>query len=481
MPEVLGTASQPNEIEKSIDQQLSSESRTQVLACLKSIQEKGIPVSEGMRSRAKYAYLIMQTARDILDPHLRSELESFPRLPDLQSFRRDQRSGIENNIDWSYLTYKARVFANATGIFIKSSTLTPQQIDDLHEWYDDYNAKSKNTILAICGYDRDQDVSPAGIERSAIEAACEELCKLANAAESEEQAVVQISNLVSFLTRLTEQQDIAKNLQSCHASSTHLQELMNKSQAQQWYQVIYLIRSNSQALSIFLPDLSVPGSWPLDAKEAYAQLLYYSPEEIAQLRARNLAAVSEHIVHRARMLNEPLTIEDLVKLHQITLKDLLPDKMLGVRTGGIHVGKHSAPSVDLVIPQLEVLVSQANRLIASRTAQGDFLIELAGILLEYSRIHPNVDGNGTTEVCFGELIAQLHGLKPADITNPDYVLRLRSLFRNSGRAILRFVDTQQDRIGKSKDGERLRTIATPRVLLLIRQLFAGLHSAAKSL
>lgn len=111
--------------------------------------------------------------------------------------------------------------------------------------------------------------------------------------------------------------------------------------------------------------------------------------------------------------------------------------MAGLRTADVSVGGHTAPTVPEMQRDLSALLDRANKLAqGTHTPDLVWLYELSSVALEYARIHPHADGNGTAGLFFCELAARLKGMPPANIVELDFQKRVRAIFRDSPLALL---------------------------------------------
>jgi len=165
-------------------------------------------------------------------------------------------------------------------------------------------------------------------------------------------------------------------------------------------------------------------------------LMDLSELEKETIRRENWTKLDTWMQARSSIKSE-ITLEDFVTIHHLATKRILPSHMAGLRNENVSIGKHDAPSAVEMQKDLSFLLTRANKLThATHLSDLVWMYELSSLALEYARIHPHVDGNGTAGLFFCELVARLKGVPPANIVELDFQKRVRAIFRDSPLALI---------------------------------------------
>jgi len=116
----------------------------------------------------------------------------------------------------------------------------------------------------------------------------------------------------------------------------------------------------------------------------------------AETEVRNYKKALDFI-DRRKLASAPLQVEDLLRLHELAMKDLLPDKKAGAfRTGAVHVVnqdeklKYTGPPARSVQKKIHDLLSW----IEAANESVHPCIAAAILHYQFVSIHPFADGNG---------------------------------------------------------------------------------------
>lgn len=434
-------------------------------ACLDELRSQGIPVDNAVVAHAKYCSETVQTIQKVIPAELQSQLAGLPHLPDAVAFDDDLPDAIpyEDFLRTEAL-WGAKIYANYSGKYLHFSALTPTQLELLCNLESAISNNSHGNPPLLRQLHRDGEVvSVEGIKKFAILQMITDACTQAAGAASEADAIAVIVPILqkcaSLDTVLVEDSSIS-GVRKYRASTDVLKRLLKVVEENNWNTLRHeLAQSEALLWNIFSSNRT--GINPMDVKGAYADLHDLSEERIEKIRHTNMSNVLEHITARSQRPSDPLTLADILKLHQMALANLIPEFLLErFRKSPVYIGKLKGTDAPQIESEMTELLARANQLLSQRDMETKKLIyEMSELLLEYSRIHPHVDGNGTTELCFGELIAQLSGLPPANLANPDYILRMRSVFRGFGLPLLHFAEVQAKKIGETYLTRKIRTFA----------------------
>lgn len=145
---------------------------------------------------------------------------------------------------------------------------------------------------------------------------------------------------------------------------------------------------------------SIEGN-PLDYRQVERALSTNSTltrHQYAELEVRNYGRALE-FVDKRKKINDPITLEDILKLHAIVMDGLLPDGKVGkLRENDVYiinqdeVVQYTGPEASAVPNELRKLLNWLND--TSRSAHP---VIIAGLLhFQFVSIHPFSDGNGRT-------------------------------------------------------------------------------------
>ncbi len=170
--------------------------------------------------------------------------------------------------------------------------------------------------------------------------------------------------------------------------------------------------------------------------EALMEQVYgRTPEEVESQKKLNRSDVAEEII--AMKDNTYISLEDLLRLHSINNKGVVPKEISRLRKGEEFVGFDQRVGIlpDDVREEMEDLMARINLLRVKELPMFIYEIAVAKMHNDMLDIHPFPDRNGSTGLLLVELLMAKKGYEPSPTREKDYYKQLRQVLGNNPVAI----------------------------------------------